>query len=53
MFLQHVLEGATAYSADIHAAVRTEVFVTQLMGPASVDWAGLDHTVTQVKPQRQ
>lgn len=50
MFLQRVLGGATACSAEAHAAVRTELCVTLPMALANADWAGLDPAVTQVRP---
>lgn len=45
---KHVLGGDTACSAEAHAAVRTEGCVILSTGPASVDWVGLDPTVTQL-----
>lgn len=42
-----VLGGATACSAETHAAVRMGDCVTLFKGLASVEWAGLDPTVTQ------
>lgn len=53
MFLQPVLGGATACSAETHAAVRTGVCVTLSTGLVSVDWAGLDPAVTLVRLHRQ
>lgn len=37
-----------ACSAETHAAVRMGLYVILLMGPVSVDWAGLDPDVRQV-----
>lgn len=44
---KHVRRDAMACSVKACAAVRMGLYVTLLMGPASVDWAGLDPTVTQ------
>lgn len=51
MFLQRALGGATARSARVHAAVRTEGCVTLRAAPAGVGWAGRDPAVTQVRLQ--
>ena len=53
LFLQRVQGGATACSAETHAAVRTGVCVTLSKGPASADWAGRDSAATQVQRHGQ
>lgn len=48
LFLQLVQKDAMACSAGTPVAVRMELCVILLMGPVSVDWAGLDPSVRQV-----
>ncbi|KAF7656494.1 hypothetical protein LDENG_00040190 [Lucifuga dentata] len=44
---KHVLGGAMACSAEVHATVRMVLCVTQSVEHAGVDWAGLGPDVTQ------